>query len=74
MPFASIFHDISMVDDTDASSSTRTGTKSYITSLNNHLNITNTMVSLMVPSAPCDRKLVIAMYVLNTNMPLKCHT
>ena len=53
----------SIANDTDASTSASTGTKSYVTPLNNHLNMTNAMVSLMAPSASCDRKDAIAMFI-----------
>ena len=38
------------------------------------INITNAMDLLMASSASCYKKHVIVMYVLKTNMPLKCHT
>ena len=63
----------SMVLDTDASNGTNTVTISHIIPLNNHLNMTNAMVSWMAPSASCDRKHVTAMYIPKYNIPLKCH-
>ena len=54
---ASAPHDISlMACDTDASKSTRAGTKCHILPLNSHLNMTTAMVSLMAPSRPYDSK------------------
>ena len=64
---------IGTVNDTDARTSTSTGTKCHIIPLNNHLNNRNAMVSLMTPSASCDRKHVTAMHIPKTNMPLKSH-
>ena len=46
----------SIVHDTDASTGTSTGTNGHILPLNNHFNMKNAMMSLMVPLAPCDRK------------------
>ena len=57
----------SMAHDTEPSTSS-TGTRSHIISLNNHLNITNAKVWLMSPSASCDWKYVIAIYILKTYM------
>ena len=54
-----------------ANTGTSTGTKNHI-SLNNHLNMTNAMISLMVPLASNDKKHVIAMYLPKSIMPLKC--
>ena len=59
-----------MAHDTDASTGTNTGTKSHIILLNNHLNMTNAMVSLMVSSTSCDRKHVTAMKLPTTKMPI----
>ena len=44
-----------MAHNTDASTSTCIDTKSHIIHLNNHLSMTNAMVSLRAPSASCDR-------------------
>ena len=63
----------SVADYTDASTGTSTTIKSLIIPLNNHLNMTNAMVSLMMPSASCYREHGIAMDVAKMNMPLKCH-
>ena len=52
---------LSMAHDTDASSSISSDTKSHIIPVNNHLNKTNAMVSLLAPSALCDRKHITAM-------------
>ena len=40
--------------------------------LNNHINMTNTMVSLVAPSASYYKKHAIFMYVSTANMALKC--
>ena len=61
-----------MTHDTDASTGTSTGIKSYKILLNNHLNMTNAMVTLMALSASCDRKCFIAMHVQKI-MSIKCH-
>ena len=53
----------SMANETDARTCTSTGTKSHIITLNNYLNITNAMVSLMAPSASFDGKHVIVTYM-----------
>ena len=45
----------------------------HIIPLNNHLNKRNVMLLLIAPSEFCDRKHVIAIYMLKTNMPLKCN-
>ena len=63
-----------MAYDTDARASTSTGIKSDLISLNNHLNITNSMVSLMAPSASHDKKDATAMYMPKINIQLKCYT
>ena len=44
---------LSVAHGIDASTGTSTNTKGHIIPLNNHLNITNAMVSLMAPSASC---------------------
>ena len=48
----------SMAHDTDASTG---GTEGHMIPLNNHPNMTEAIVSLMVPPASCDRKHIIAM-------------
>ena len=53
----------SMPCDTDTKTGTNTGRKSQMIPLNNHLNMTNAIVSLMTPSASGDRKHVIAIYM-----------
>ena len=63
-----------MVHDTDTSTSTSTHTKCHIVPLNNHLNMTKAMLSLIAPSTLCDRKHVTAMYVPKCNMPHKYQT
>ena len=60
---------LSVKHDTDVN----TGTKNHIIPLNNHLNIRNAMVSLMVALSLCDRKHVIAIYMPKTSMSLKYH-
>ena len=62
-----------MAHDNDASTDTKTGTRSHIIPLNYQLNMKNAMVPLIAMSASYDRKQVIAMHVPTTNMPLKCH-
>ena len=52
------------------STGTSTGTKSHIIPLNNHLNMMNAMMSLMVTSASCDSKHIIAKYVSKLICPL----
>ena len=64
---------LQMAHDTDARTSIRTGTNGQIMPLNIHLNITNAMVSMMASSASCDKKHATAMYMLKTNMSLKCY-
>ena len=44
---------LSVAHSTDVSNGTSTSTKCHIIPLNNHLNITNTMVQLTAPSTPC---------------------
>ena len=58
--------------DTNASTGISTGTNNYTILLINHFNM-NAMMSLISPSASCNGKHVIAMYVPGTNMTLKCH-
>ena len=58
-----------MAHDTDARTGTSIGTKSHIIPLNNHLNMTNTMVSLMAASTSCDSTHAIAIYIPKNNMP-----
>ena len=54
---------LSMAQDTDASTSTSTCRKSHMKCLNNHVHKRNGMVSLKAPSASCDRKQAIVMYM-----------
>ena len=54
MPLALASHDTnSIVNGNGASTGSSTSTKCHMIPLNNHLNITNAMVSLMAPSASC---------------------
>ena len=41
----------------------------HIIPINNYLNMTNALVSLMAPSASCAKNHTIAMYMPKTNMP-----
>ena len=59
---------LSVAHGIDISTGTHTSSKDHIMPLNNHLNISNAMVSLMDPQHH-----VIAIYMTKTNMPLKCH-
>ena len=67
---------MTVAHDTDASTSTSTGTK-VIIPLNCHLNKRNAIVSLMTASASCDKKHVIAMYmpklICPSNVTYKSH-
>ena len=58
--------------DTDARTGISSDTKSYLVSLNNHVNMPNEIVSLMAPSASLYRKHVITMY-MQIAVPLKCY-
>ena len=62
-----------MASSIEHDTNTRAGTpltpESHIIPLNNHLNMTDAKVSLMVLSASCDRKHIIKMYVPKINMP-----
>ena len=60
---------LSMAHDIDASTGTSTHSRTYIIPSYNHLNMTNTMVSLIAPLTSCGWKLAIAMKVPKTNMP-----
>ena len=65
--------DLSMAHDTDTRTTASTGTKSHIITLNNHLNNINAILSLIAPSASCDRKHVIVMNVPKANRAVKSH-
>ena len=62
----------SVAHDTDDSIGTNTAIKSHTIPLNNHLNMINEIVSWTEPSASCEKKHLISMYVPKTDMPLKC--
>ena len=54
---------LSVAHDTDANTSTSTGTKSHLIPPRNHLNMVNARVLLMAPSASFGRKHVTVIFV-----------
>ena len=60
---------ITMPMEHDTDTHTSTSAKSHLISLNNELNITYAMVSLIAPSVSCDRKHAIDLYIPKTNIP-----
>ena len=64
---------LSMKHDTYASTTTSTGTSSHTIPLNNHVNKTYSVLSMVASLVSCDRKHITAIYITKTNMPIKCN-